>query len=480
MDRVSGQPGKAANPARGERRPDQYLYLLIATGAEGAMRQLQLEAVVSYPKAAGGWARPKVIRSQPYAGQVVFDAASPTDREVLQLLYAMPNNPRYYSAYSTSPRAILNGQVGVMALQQAASTGRLFLHDDHGGPGPALQWGPPQSLDWHWQEMPSPHATEPGWALRASLAAPASSSAKLCLNSPPLYLDAEQGLCGPVQVPGIADAQLALLLKAPPLKASALQKHQPELMRHLGKLPMPPMLQTLTRLEGITPTACLHLSPNTAADARFMGLIQAQLRFDYRGHRGWWADQGTTVLIDGPEGRVLLQRDAKSELNAITRLSDLGMLATDNGVFGIPGDGPQQDWLHWADNGFSVLRDAGFEVTVDDALTDWITHADTLSVQLQPQDDDQATSHWFDLSLGMEINGQRHNILPWLPELIAAAAASPPDPATGLPSIPPFVYLRAPDGQGFVRLPTDTLKPWLAALLELVGDRAHDFSADSL
>jgi len=90
-----------------------------------------------------------------------------------------------------------------------------------------------------------------------------------------------------------------------------------------------------------------------------------------------------------------------------------------------------------------------------------------------------ATSPWFDLSLGMEINGTRHNILPWLPELIAVAANSPRDEASGLPNIPPFIYLNDPNG-GFIRLPTDNLKPWLGALLELVGDREHDFSGDSL
>ena len=45
--------------------------------------------------------------------------------------------------------------------------------------------------------------------------------------------------------------------------------------------------------------------------------------------------------------------------------------------------------------------------------------------------------------------------------------------------IPPFVYLHDPKGSGFIRLPTDALKPWMAALLELVGDR-HDFSGASL
>jgi hypothetical protein len=90
---------------------------------------------------------------------------------------------------------------------------------------------------------------------------------------------------------------------------------------------------------------------------------------------------------------------------------------------------------------------------------------------------------WFDLSLGMEINGQRHNILPLLPELISAAANSPINAETGLPEIPPYIYLPNQHQQekvAFIRLPTDTLKPWMAALLELVGDRDHDFSGDSL
>jgi SNF2 family DNA or RNA helicase len=80
----------------------------------------------------------------------------------------------------------------------------------------------------------------------------------------------------------------------------------------------------------------------------------------------------------------------------------------------------------------------------------------------------------------MEINGERHNILPWLPELIAQAANSPRNSSTGLPEMAPYVYLRDAKSAGFIRLPTDALKPWMAALLELVGEREHNFSGDSL
>ncbi|NMM08614.1 DEAD/DEAH box helicase [Polaromonas sp.] len=482
LDRASGLAPASVHTARGQARPEQYLYLLTVVGSHGPRPQLQLEAVVSYPKVTGGWAKPKAIRTPPHAGQPVYDQASEADRQVLQLMRAMPNGNSFYSAYSVTPRVVPAGQVGLMALQQAASTGRLFL-DAGGSPGAVIAWGPPQELDWHWAEVPGPHSSEAGWALRARLAGNggSSSGAQLCLNSPPFYLDAAHGLCGPVHAADVPEAQLDILLKAPPLKASALQKHQVDLMRRLGQLPLPPVLQSLSRLDGIAPTACLHLAPTPPELVPFKGLIQAQLRFDYQGHRGWWAGQGLAVLVDQPAGRVLLQRDAEAELGAITRLMDLGLTATtDGGMFGIPADGPQQDWLHWADNGFSVLREAGFTLTLDDALNGWITHGQSLAVQLQAQGDDEATSPWFDLSLGMEINGERHNILPWLPELIAAAAASPRDPATGQPDIAPFVYLREPKGQGFIRLPTDALKPWMAALLELVGDRAHDFSGGSL
>jgi SNF2 family DNA or RNA helicase len=198
---------------------------------------------------------------------------------------------------------------------------------------------------------------------------------------------------------------------------------------------------------------------------------------------GWWAGQELGVLVAGADGgQVLLQRDPMAELSAIERLLHLGLLGTDDGLFGIPGERPQDEWMRWADTGFTVLRDAGFELTLDAALNGWITHADTLDVALQPSDGgtEESTSPWFSLSLGMDIHGVRHNVLPWLPELIAAAAAQPPDPDTGLPRLPSHIYLPSQTGAGFVRLPTDALRPWMAALLDLVGDRVHDFTGDSL
>ena len=475
----------AAQPLAGARadRPECYLYLLSTIGRQRAgAPQLQIEAVVSYPKLTGGWAKPKAVRTQPGPGQAVYDRATDADRQLLQLLRAMPRSMGYYSAYSGAPSGVLEGAVGLLALQQAAATGRLFADAGGSTVGVPLGWGDPLPIAWAWKEKATSGGGDVGdnaWTLQARLP---SSSATLCANHPPLYIDVAQGLCGPVSAEGLSPAQLELLLQAPPLAAAALQKHHAEVASRLGgMLPLPPVLGPLKRVQGVKPLARLHLAPVPEADVPGLGLITAQLRFDYQGQVGWWAGQDLSVLVTGADGsQVLLQRDAAAELDAIERLMDLGLLATDDGLFGIPGEQSQNDWMHWFDNGFSVLREADFVLTQDPALDGWITHADTLDVSLQPSGEDEATSPWFALSLGMDINGVRHNILPLLPLLIAAAAQQPPDPVTGQPQLPPFAYLRGVGASGFVRVPTDALRPWMAALLDLVGDRAHDFSGDSL
>ena len=455
----------AALPLAGARadRPECYLYLLSTIGRlRNGAPQLQIEAVVSYPKLTGGWAKPKAVRTQPGPGQAVYDRATDADRQLLQLLRAMPRSLGYYSAYSGAPTGVLEGAVGLLALQQAAATGRLFVDAGGSTVGVPLRWGDPLPIAWAWKEKVASGGGDGGdnaWTLQARLPSP---SATLCANHPPLYLDVAQGLCGPVSAEGLSPEQLELLLQAPPLAAAALQKHHAEVASRLGgMLPLPPVLSPLTRVQGVRPVARLHLAPVPEADVPGLGLITAQLRFDYQGHVGWWAGQDLSVLVTGADGsQVLLQRDAAAELDAIERLMDLGLLATDDGLFGIPGEESQDDWMHWFDNGFSVLREAGFVLTQDAALDGWITHADTLDVSLQPSGEDEATSPWFALSLGMEINGVRHNILPLLPLLIAAAAQQPPDPVTGQPQLPPFAYLRGVGTSGFVRVPTDALRPW--------------------
>ena len=474
-------PG-AVRPGTAPDRPEHYVYLLSVVDPSGGKAQLSLEAALCKRKVNGGWAKPKPLRYAPFAGQSVYDLASAADHEVLQLIAAMPKGNNTYYSYSSGISCRPTGRAGQLALEQAAGTGRLFVKDDQGYPGQGVRWGPLRALEWVWRETSSVRSPESGWNLRARVA---DSPARVCHNKPLLYLDSTNGECGVLQADGMSPARLAVLFSAPALTTQAMQDHQLALMQALGAVPPPPVLQALRTLKGIVPKGWLHLAPVPLAEVPRKGLMQATLRFDYAGHRGWWDGADSTVVLENPQERMLLQRDVDAERRAVIRLTTLGLSATGAGIFGIAPEQSQQDWLRWADEDFATLRNAGFELALDDALQGWVTHAQTVQVQLQPQagsDDSEegATSPWFDFSLGMEINGQRHNILPLLPDLIARAAASKPDPVTGLPELPPFIYLPTPGGTGFVRLPTDTLRPWMAALLELVGDRSHDFTGDSL
>ena len=467
-------------------RADTYLYLLSLADAADGKPQLVIEAVIGNRKVNGDWAKPRPLRYAPFKGQAVYDAASETDREVLQLIAAMPKSDRHYYGHTMGVACRPTGRAGQLVLEQAASTGRLFVRSEQGRPGARARWGPPRELQWQWSEAATVRTGTSGWSLHGAVA---GSPARVCCNEPLLYLDAASGECGALLAPGITPAMLAVLFNAPALPADLMQEHQLALLQALGPVPSPPVLQALRTVKAVVPRARLHLAPSQAGQVQRMGLIQATLRFDYDGHVGWWDGAGSTVVLDDPPQRLLLHRDVASEHGAIQRLIALGLSEIGAGVFGLPPERSQQDWLRWADEEFEVLRQAGFDVTLDAALQGWIVRADSLRMRLQAegaQDDDGAegeaetTSPWFALSLGIEIDGRRHNILPLLPDLIAMAASCPPDPSTGLPQLPAFIYLPAVGGIGFVRVPTDALRPWMAALMELVGERSHDFSGDSL
>ena len=502
LERANTQ-AMAPAPLQPKERHEQYLYLLSVSEDPATVSTLRLQVVTSYVKRDGAWAKPKPLSAQPAVGQPAYDRASDFERTLLQLVNALPSwrSASAYYYYGSSNSDLLHvlpqGNVGLQVLQQAASTGRLLFSANAQLSDTPLQWGQALALEWTWKSVAAPGnagkstsaQAHSNWSLRPLLK---PASAKLCLNNPPLYVDATKALCGPVDSASLGSAQLQALCRAPTLSSETLKKYHTELAQQLGPVPLPPVLQSLERIVGQAPVARLHLAPTPAHQRADLGLITAQLRFDYQGCVGWWLTEPLSVMVYSPQGKqLLLQRDGRAELDAIDRLFALGLQGMEGGAFCIPAFDSQQPWLQWADADFAPLREANFALTIDAALDGWITHAETLDVRLQPTGDgsEADTSPWFDLSLGIEINGQRRNILSLLPDLIDAAAAYPLDPATGLPALPPYVYLAVPDSSdggsgsgssGFVRLPTEALRPWLAALLELVGDKSHDFSGDQL
>jgi hypothetical protein len=199
-----------AHPVDKADRHEQFLYLLGVTAPQGPNPLLTLEIVVSYPKVSGGWAKAKPVKFQPERGQVVYDLASETDHDVLQLMRTMPGaSSSYFYNYGVKSRVTVDGKFGLQALELAASTGRLFVGDGKGQPMLAAQWGPPLDVKWQWHEQTRLSSDDSHWVLRPLLSTP---QARLCLNQPPLYLDSQHGIVGLAHVDGISLGQVAVLL----------------------------------------------------------------------------------------------------------------------------------------------------------------------------------------------------------------------------------------------------------------------------
>jgi len=258
-------------------RNEQFLYLLDILGANGPNPLLTLEVTLSYPKVAGGWSKPKPVRFFPERGQPVYDLASATDHDLLQLIRAMPSSASgYYYSYNLKSKVTLEGRYGVEALQKAASTGRLFVTETRGTLSKPVQWGAQRTITWSWQQI---HPSEPDsdlWTLHARLT---EGDGQLCLNNPPLYLDKTRGLCGLLDTNGLSMGQLAALLKAPRMQAQALQSLQRELSLQLGNLPLPPVVEQVPTVSGLAPRVCLRLKPATPQNAGLHSPIEAHVSF---------------------------------------------------------------------------------------------------------------------------------------------------------------------------------------------------------
>ena len=471
---LEGDRSEAANKS-------EQLVFVLTTSTAANQQFLHLGYGLVTKLRNGSWSKLKT----PRYGDVKH--ATVQDLEVISLLRTLGGHGMSYS-YAVVDSAQLSGETGRLAMQMAARSARLYDQTKARTLDHPLRLGPPRALTWNWVQTTIPSAQEPGWALQARLEGDGSPT--WFANSPPWYLDSKLGECGVIEMPGLSAEHLALLLKSPPIPQSDFATHETALLSHLAGLPLPPVLKAPRVIQGITPTAILEIEPMPLKQRQQAGLLRATLRFDYGGVGIFSRSSQTPVFVErslaGGETRerVMLHRDVAHERSALSKLHEFGLVGNADGLYHIALAQEHYRWLQWAESDFAPLREAGFTVVLAAELDGWIERADSLDVAMNtPQDDahgDGSTSQsaWFDLSLGMQINGQRHNILPFLPELLSQLGNFITEDGH-IAQLPPFAYLAQPNGK-LLRLPTEPLLPWLNALLDLLGERGHDLSGGAL
>jgi superfamily II DNA or RNA helicase len=491
----SAGPVQAVAPAgrasASKQASESPIYCLFVRSEDGPGSPLRLSLAAAYVKANGAWSKPRAVSLNYFATAHKEYRTRPvsytdTDQEAIDLMAALPMASQPYTYYNVSADRWLNGVAAPLVLERAMATGRLIWRTEHGEMTQALRAGPPLALEWAWRKQEGLSDPEPLWQLQGHL--PSShAQALLCHNPPHLwYVDLAKGHLGKIE----GGAAVGRLLQAPPLPEPLMLKHQPAVRERLANVvPMPPPLAELRSCAG-PPVWRLFLSRIAPQDSEgyfSAAYLSAQLDFDYQGLQGWWPPEAPACEVFEHQGeRVLLQRDVASEALADQRLRELGLAPwLPEGMYAMSPQQPPSLWLDWAMEAYAPLREAGFVLTMEAGLHEWVREGGEVQVRLQPRDGADPAEHltdsegpsWFDLSLGLDIDGERIDVLPWIPRLVQSLRETSRSGALALPA---RIHLPAPDGRRFVRVQTAALQPWMDALLELFDDRQTRWDAGSL
>jgi len=328
-----------------------------------------------------------------------------SDLEILALLQREPQGYFYHDAVPVRSSAL---------IEMIVATGRAYWTTIRGSP---LRWADPRpgKIEWRLAGLGGsrPHLTVEGaTALNADR---------------PAYVDEPAGVIGAVDV-GLP-AQFAHRLLAAPLIA---RQHVPQVARVLAqKLPdirrdlLPAEPETAQKIEQ-DPIPVLHLGVGTSAPyygSSRKPLPIAGLAFGYGPIEiaSNVAGAEREAFKDGHLYTVV--RRLRREKEAVRRLLRCGFVQArkidpylDQEHWNDLGFATAREWLEFLDSDLASLRQEGFDVRIDDRFPYRIaTSSGTVDAEFAASGID-----WFELNLGIEIDGVRHDLVPALAELLAS------------------------------------------------------------
>ena len=442
--------------------PERLLYLL-ELARPPARPQLQVRLHTARVRKSGGYSQPRPWRNERQALQVPQRFVLEEDQRVLRLLLmdALSEEKGLFA---------LAGEGGAVVLRAALGTGRCHFENTE---RPALQEAAPRSASVAWE-----FRADGAQQLMLRTAPP---SERVLPLAPPWYLDLRTGACGPIET-GLPPALAETLARAPPVAPRHVPAIRAALSAHAGAitLPLPQVVEEV--MQRVEPRPHLQLSAlqSNRHDRRpFTHFVDvARLGFDYGGLLvGRDAPESVTTFHDGK--LVHIARDREVEKHAEQTLREAGMvkLVAAPGMFapGMLASGHRhdytfydaEDWFDFVADTLPRLREAGWLIEMDEAfrfraaeIGDW--YADV----------SEAGQDWFDLDLGVEIDGQK---MPLLPILVAAVRTRPDllgGPALSGSAAQPGAHsrsliVRLDDGR-FAPIPLARVQPLLAVLHELI------------
>lgn len=303
----------------------------------------------------------------------------------------------------------------------------------------------------------------------------------------PWYIDLKQHQCGRIETK-VPHRVARFLLKAPAVPAAVASLVRQKLQANAHALPLPEPLRKRERLE-VKPQPILHLHCPRVTISRGLGwkreeqevdLPLARVLFDYAGAEVGWQD-GRTEINHVKDNRLLvLPRDTLCEVQMVERLNALGLQPL--GPTGLGRFAPEhcrQDftfeededddvslrWVEFNHLDLPKLAREGWRITFAEGYPYQVVHTDdTWAAEVNDSGID-----WFDLDLGIEVDGERVALLPILLDLFERAPEEmTPAALDGFGE--DAVYGTLPDGR-LLPIPAVRLKAMLEALYELFASR---------
>ncbi len=396
----------------------------------------------------------------------------PGDMPILRLFLALQDNVMF--VYESSQQ--LRGEEGAQLLRMALRTGRLHLESIE---QPLLHQGAALKANLVWRRNAEG---------RQQMQIEQCGDAELTLlpTWPAWYVNPECHEIGPVQV-DLPDELARQLLAAPPLdEIDALLTRLR--LGELGAkrdftLPLPEA--AAPEQPAGKPRAILRLQAarfNMAAPLRAEEkMAVATLWFEYPGLARTPGIESPPPLLRGERGGVALtvMRDLDAEAAAWTLLHAHGLesyrkrlpkaervgadAANDCLLPALQDPG---SWMLFLEHTRPALENAGVEVAIDDDFPFQLKEAEDWFVEVF-EDEFNTNGDWFDLDLGVVVDGKRVSLV----EPLARLIANRPQLMEELRQLADTERVPLPlDERHVLPVPAQRMRAWLGPLLEFTGE----------
>ncbi len=387
------------------------LYLLRPSQDENA---IEVETITARRLKRGGYGKNRAQSVEELTDgytQYINYEHDEQDIEIAGLLYSMAGRGMMYRQ-NIYP---VKGDIGELALDKLIKSGRCYWlsHED----------GEPLSLSAHRQLHIDWQLNEQQYQLTVSVVPEAQ---ELFLLKQFYYIDIELSQLGLLDHPGLTIEQVQKILLAPPIPRSMADKVSKQLINAWpdNEVPMPvqPDIETIRIKSVPLVNVLLH---SIEIEQQRVHLLS--LRFDYDGHIIQPDNFAPSFGILKHHQRYIIERDLDFEQQCLALLKEcrfvpasrVGIAQLNHMDLLMLADSLNDSvwlWDEFQQQMIPELKEQGWRFEIDQSFFLQVADADEWYGEIE-QD---SANDWFEMSLGIELNGENINLLPALVELLVA------------------------------------------------------------